>query len=208
MALLSPIELQSLIASIALHTGIPQESVILPEIPNYDELVDMMVLEEWANDPESISCVPEAIFNPEPSVSGFAHNYGFVSDINDNGVVPYYGLLPDINDDAVVPECGPTNTPESTSYDHGVTTAPESTFHPEPTQNSFEPFPKWKFEADGINWYAKSILPSFDIKTDRAQVAEILADPSKFSSGDLLNVNQVKIMFTSRNYIKIKILLV
>ena len=58
----------------------------------------------------------------------------------------------------------------------------------EPTCMQAEP----SSSATGVNWAPNSIMPSTSTKTDREQILDVLANPSNYTSGDLLNVNQVR----------------
>ena len=57
----------------------------------------------------------------------------------------------------------------------------------EPTRMQAEPSPC----ETGINWAPNSIMPSTSTKTAREQILDVLANPSNYTSGDLLNINQV-----------------
>lgn len=98
----------------------------------------------------------------------------------------------------VVCDAEPTRTNE-----YGMQAEPTRTneydMQAEPTRMQAEPSPS----ATGINWAPNSIMPSTSTKTDREQILDVLANPSNYTSGDLLNVNQVQGCAPARRLLRI-----
>ena len=81
-----------------------------------------------------------------------------------------------------VPAPSPPSSPSSSS---SPSASPSSPSPSSPSSSCC------KYEADGIDWSPKKIMPSHTTKTDRETLRHVLDNPSNYTSGDLLNIHQV-----------------